>query len=1159
MRRLTVSLTVVAMIAALLPVAALMASAQTAAPAPTITPPAGETAVRQNDTVTVSGDAGDMAGGSVQTHLVAFGSDGVLFRDEVFGVSVSGGQYQGSVTLPCSFHEPAYRCDVDPAAAITGVALEVEGAALSNILRVDYTDPEIVRYELVNARTVRVVFSEPVRMPSGQSEKVTDWDIDEQPPLRVNDPKDERCAYPEAGMTTGCTRLLTLTSPQSEDATPFVRYLPLTMTLSAVYVDYTGNSLAISSAENSEALDRIRPPAPNIQTIDGKSARSGEVVSNEDTPTVRVTNLLANHTARLLLKRDGGGTRTVETTVAPDTNAVDLTLPAMTDGGYTVTAIAIDAAGNRSNDDTKTGPAERSDGAVPSATYVLDRVAPEVLAAALIDTKTVGVNFTEPILPDGHAGRWFVGNVPVTATGSGDSRTLKSDVSLLNAGPLRWEPTSSEAGSNGLYGDTAGNGMAALSGLALSELPALSAPVVNAPAQSVFTRAGSVTVRGTADSGDNLVAELFDRGSEKVLQSTPVSDGRWAISRDLSEDGRYSFEIRIRNTQTGVFSQRAQAPDVVRDTAAPKVEVSEPAGGLLGAEAEYGVGDTVTVTWTASDPANDDKLSDHADAARVILVSSTTGTRRAVSGRIEVQPGREQSFTYRLTNSDLEDEGVNDLHFDVNVDDLAGNKATDTSGTIKLLATRIGYTPVLVGQTAANSIIEARFPATLTGEVLPNEWLVDGTPLAIAAKSEDAKAVILTVPLETDPNARPVVQFQPTLGTDQRLRGPNNRQITEGRRRTLDRISPALAVQTPGTPAVVDRDRVVFSGTTDNTAYPNTIIAFRTRANGERVGRFLAKRAASGDGTWKLAVPLVPNRINRIVVQAVDPSGNRSELLPSSPYTVTEDSVAPVVRITSPQRAARVQRVLPIRWDTVERHPRHARIQFRVRGGSWKTITSRTADDGYFRATLPKHVHGDIFDIRVTAFDKTNKRRTAYVSGLLGDFSRPVVRRSVSVGARSVRLFFSEPVYMPRFGYTVDGIGVRRVVHNGAVNTLILDRPLSRTTPVVRYNATRTRDLAGNKLAAFEHTAQRGFVFAPTNVNATRINATRVRVEWSDTRNRAEHVKYYRIYRNGTRIGTVDASRRAFADTRGRGSSTYSVRAFDNERRYSAAIGDYVR
>ena len=1169
MRRLTVSLTVVAMVAALLPLAALVAAAQTAAPAPQIAAPEGKTAVRSgSDELTVSGDAGGLPPGSLSAELVGFLADGRTFPAVVTDpVSVSdGGQYQGSVTLGPCFAKPNQRCmeHPDQAGEIIGVALKVDGVPQSNIIRVDQKDPRIVRYELIGSRTVRVVFDEPVRAPEGDS--TFDWEIENLRPAGISDPRDGGCAYPEGDqMTTGCTRLLqlpALLNDQTEDATPFVEYLPdLIANQSTVYHDYADNSLAISPAENSNALDRIRPAAPNIQTIDGKSASSGEVLSNEATPTVRVTNLLENHKARLVLKRDGGSTRRVETMVAPGTNAVDLTLPTMTgDGGYTVSAVAVDASGNRSNDDSKTGPAERSDGAVPTAVYTLDRVAPAVLAAALRNITTVRVDFTEAILPDDDAGQWSVGGVPMTASGSGATRILTAQSALSNSGLLRWEPTSDEPGSLGRYGDLAGNGMVELGGLELNDLPPVSAPRILAPAVTTFTKADSIVIRGTAEDRRNLVAELFDRGSETVKASAPVDDGQWSINQSLADDGRFLFEVRIRNTRSGVISQRTPVPAVVRDTAAPEVEVTEPAGGglLAGDNPTYGAGDAVTVTWTATDAADDPKMPDHARSVHVVMVSAS-GTRRDVSGRLEAQSGREQSHTFRLSRSDLEGQGAMDLHFEVFVDDLANNIGSAVSGEITLLEELVGFRPVLIAQsTAAGSTIEVQFPIPVTGLTAAPDWEVDGAKPAVAQLSDDGRKVTLTVPGLTDPNATPQVEHTPATSAN-RLQTEKGRRVTVNPRTTMDRIAPALSVTVPNRPPVIDAERVVFSGETDTTDSPNMIAAFRTRADGSRVGSPLAKKRAGADGLWKLPVPLEPNRINRIVIQAIDPSANRSARLPSSPYTVTEDSVAPVVRIQAPRRATSVRRTMAIRWSTVEANPSHARLQYRKRGGEWKTITQRTADDGYFRWQAPKSLHADIFDLRVQAFDRTKKRRTTAVLGLLGDFARPVVRRSVSVGARSVRLFLNEPVYMSRFGFTVDGIGVRRVVHNGAVKTLILNRPMTRTTPAVRYSGTTARDRAGNRLAAFKQTAQRGFVFAPTRVNATRINATRVRVEWNDTRNRAAHIKYYRIYRDGTRIGTVAPHRRAFADTRGRGASVYSVRAFDNQGRYSAAVGDYVR
>ena len=1163
MRRLIVLLSTVAMVAALLPLSAVLTAASAAGPAPTISPPSGKTAVRANDAVSVSGDASGKPDGPVAATLIGLRPDGTeMFRETgVPGVEVSAGQYEGQVVLGCGFGEPGpARCsniNPDPNGLIAAVAVKLPDSDRSNTLRVDYIDPEIVRYELIDARHVRVVFSEAVRAPDGDNP--IDWEVDNLRPQSVENERLPQCAYPEGDqMTAGCTRLLTLPplAQQSEDATPPAEYLPDFLAgQSAVYQDYANNSLAISDAENSNALDRIRPAAPNIQTIDGRSASSGAVVGNNSAPAVRVTNLLGGHRARLLLTRDGGGTRAVGTTVAPGANAVDLTLPTMTvDDGYTITAMAIDAAGNRSTDDTKSGPAERSNGAVPVATYTLDRLAPAVLAATLIDTTTVSVELTEAVRPDGDAGRWTVGGVAVSATGAGTTRTLKAQTRLSNAALLRWQPTSSEPGSTGRYGDAAGNGMVAVTGLELNDLPPLSAPRVTTPGTTIFTNEDAVTIRGTADNRPNLVAELFDRGSETVKASTAVNAGVWSFSQELADDGRFSHEVRIRDTKTGVVSQRNRVPDVVRDTAAPEVDVSSPAAVGFGQEPpKYGVGDAVTVEWTATDAADDAKVPDHSRVVRVILVSES-GTRRDVSGALEAQPGSKQSHTFRLTHNDLEGQGVMELTFEVRVDDLARNLGTGTSGAIQLLEELIGFTPVLTAQTpgGSSSTIDVRFPTAMTGSTSALDWRVDGSPPGAARLSDDRRSVALTVPFLADPNARPKVEYTPTLPTSERLQTASGRQVTLNPRTTLDRIAPALSVTVPDRGPVIDADQVVFTGETDTTARPNTIAAYRARPDGERFGAALAKKRAAADGAWRLAVPLTPNRVNLIVVQAIDPSSNRSQTLPSSPYRVVEDSVAPVVRVQAPRRGTTVRRTMAIRWSTVEVNPSHARLQYRARGGEWQTITDRTADDGYFRWTAPSSLHGKVFDLRVQAFDRAGKRQTTAVLGLVGDFVRPVVRRSLTVGARSVRLYFSERVYMPRFGFTVDGIGVRRVVHDGAVNTLILNRPLERTTPVVRYRGTTTRDRVGNRLAHFEQTAKRGFVFAVTNLDGDRLSSTRVRLTWRDGRNRPAHVARYVVYRDGNRIGSVSWSGRSFTDTAARGENVYAVRVIDNEGRRSA-------
>ena len=1171
MRRLTLSLSVIAMIAALLPVVARVATAQAAGSAPQISVPAGKTAVRQSDELAVSGDATGAANGAVSATLIGLAADGTVLFEEpnVPGVSVSNGQYTGSVFLGCGFGEPgSSRCpeiNPDPDVLVAGAALRLPGTERSNVVRVDYTDPEILRYELIDARHVRVVFSEPVRMPPNtvgyRVEAPSDWAVDGEKATAVADPKDATCQYPDAGMTTGCTRVLELSAgnAQTEDATPYSQYQPdVVGRLSPVYQDYANNSLAIVAAENSNALDRIRPAAPNIQTIDRKVPVAGAFISNNTSPIVRVTNLrsvpAANaeqaHTLEVRLQRDGGTVRKVRQLIAPESNVADVTLPTMSlDTGYTVTAIAIDAAGNRSDDDSKTGPAERADGARPMARYTLDRLVPEVLTAGLTDNLTVAVEFTEPVLPANDAGEWFVGDIPVTASGSGDARTLKAQVSLANPGRLRWKPTSTEAGSVGAYGDLAGNAMPALTGLTLSDLPPLTAPKVTSPTSTTYTDAQQITIRGTAGSKPDLLAELFTRGSETVASSAPVTDGRWSITQALAKDARYEYEVRIRNTKTGVITQRVRVADIVRDQSAPVVNVTAPASGmlpLLDDGTEYDIGDAVKVEWTATDTAAaDSKLPDHGRTARVVLVAGEA--RRAVSPALEHQPGQRQTFTYTLTEQDLAGESFVDLQFEVVVDDLARNLGSDTSDEIRLLGNRVGYRPVLTDIAPADSasVIEAQFPGQLTGSIAPGDWKVNG---AAASAQLSGDTVLLTVPLADDPNATPRVQYTPTLPEEQQLK-VGNRLVTRNPRTTIDRVKPALTTKAPATGPYTDARTVAFTGTTDVTTRRNTIAAYKATATGARTGPAIAKAVSNVDGTWKLNVPLNPNRRNTIVVQAVDPSANRSEL--SVPYSVVEDSVSPVVRVLSPRRGAMTAKVMRIEWRTVEAHKRDARIQYRVRRGEWKTIVASTADDGYYRWTLPKALHARIFEVRVRAYDRVGRQGARSVEGLRADLVRPVLYRARTLSPTKVRLFFSERVNMTTEGFTVDGIRARRVNSDGSRQTLILRRSLGRTAPQVVYNGNRARDMVGNRLADRKLIAERAFVFSVTGLDADRLSGRRVRLDWRDARNREAHIRHYRIIRDGRRIGTVGAAADSFTDTNASGGHRYVVKAVDYQGRVS--------
>ena len=60
----------------------------------------------------------------------------------------------------------------------------------------------------------------------------------------------------------------------------------------------------------------------------------------------------------------------------------------------------------------------------------------------------------------------------------------------------------------------------------------------------------------------------------------------------------------------------------------------------------------------------------------------------------------------------------------------------------------------------------------------------------------------------------------------------NDSQITLAPRTAIDRTLPALTVELPDTPDVIGADRIRFTGTTDVTDSPNTIVAYYADAAG---------------------------------------------------------------------------------------------------------------------------------------------------------------------------------------------------------------------------------------------------------------------------------------------------------------------------------------
>lgn len=1115
-----------------------------------------KTAVRGGDEVDVDGDVppGEITAAS----LVALDDGGAEVGTQTpqrLNVDASQGDYlfnddgalRGRITMGCLFNPPASFC---PHPLVTGARLDVTigGTTTSSaVLDVDYIRPLIERADIIAPDQIVVVFSEAVRLvapgPVSQDDSPVDWQV-RNPSVRVLDVSERSGDCPDGG--SGCTRVLRVeTLP--EDAEPDVEYDPPLNR--EEYVDGALNIIDRSAGRGIvQAIDNVRPPIPSIDEVAGRDTGGGDITANDETPSVTVGNVAGGYTLRAFAN---GAQRGQVGPLADGTSSATIELDDLgADGGYELSVVAEDANGNLSTDGGKSP--SRQDGSPNPVTYVLDTIAPVIVSASRQSARTVQVHLSEPVSPAGDAGTWTVGGQDAVATGEDAQRTL-TVAGDLPADDVRvsWEPD-----GDSTYRDAAGNELVPRT-LDLVDLPALPAPVVTEPVAELYTAAASTTVAGTAPTSPaTLVVELYAQGGDQALDSTAVSDGAWAFEVDLPADGRYRFEVRLRDTATGAASSRVEVPDLIRDTVDPSVDVSEPSPRLptldnVDTRRQYGVGGAIPVAWVAEDPATDDERPDHCASISVAILLDDEQPRTIAPDRA-CAPGTMERLTYTVTAEDLGGAGEREARFAVTATDLAGNAATATSAPVLLLRDLIDFAAVHVDNSPVASVVEARFAVPLAGSTNALDWTIDGLTVRSAMLSADRMTVVLVAnqPI-TDPNAASggtlEARYAPSLLATDRLQGEDGTRVATDPRVVSDGIPPALDVNQPAS-GPLNADSVTVTGQTDETSAPNTVLAFRADGAGAPRGNAIATSQAGEDGAFSLAVPLTPNAVTRFVVVAQDPAGNTTT---GPVFEVIEDSIIPVVQITSPASGDVIGDEVPIRWVTTDAHPDTVTLEYRQDDGPWQLISSGEPDDGAFDWQLPDGVEdGDIIDIRVTARDRAGNVGDARSGGNLVDLLAPAFTRALATGERTVEVFFSEPVVTdpaPAGFSIVAGPGVSGVDGSGAARTLRLNADLQTTTPEVSYNGNGVRDRGGQSAPAERLVAERGFAFAVTGLAAAPTSAGSIRLSWSDDRNREEHVDHYEVSRDDQEVARVPATGRGFLDpAAGDDEVTYTVVTVDD-------------
>jgi hypothetical protein len=341
---------------------------------------------------------------------------------------------------------------------------------------------------------------------------------------------------------------------------------------------WTMTAKAVSSGMESAAsgeflltIDATAPTAPTLSYTPGSDSgrSSSDGVTNVDTPTVTGT---AEAGSTVTLYLDGVS---VGTTTASGVGAWTITTPTVSQGGHTLTARAMDTAGNTSAAST-------------GLTLTVDTTvaAPTGMALAMgSDTGSLGDNLTAVNTPV--IGGTAEANAVVSLYK--DSSTLLGSATADGSGVWRVTLGALGEGAHTLTAravDLAGNSSAASNQftITIDTTPptAPSAPLLTAASDSGssssdrLTNVKTPTFTGTAEA--NSVIDLLVSGSA-VGTGTADGSGAWTVTANSPlADGSWSFSTRSRdaagNTRDGVGSltvtidSTADAPGGLKLTAA---------------------------------------------------------------------------------------------------------------------------------------------------------------------------------------------------------------------------------------------------------------------------------------------------------------------------------------------------------------------------------------------------------------------------------------------------------------------------------------------------------------------------------------------------------------------------------------------------------------
>ena len=651
-------------------------------------------------------------------------------------------------------------------------------------------------------------------------------------------------------------------------------------TVTATATDAAGNTGAASSGL-AVLVDRTAPAAPAAPALapasdSGSSDSDG--ITSDDTPTFNGAAGSAAAGATILLYGSDGSTVIASTTAAGD-GSWSATSSALAAGAHTVTAVAVDAAGN----------ASAASGALA---LVIDRSAPATGVTSASFSNDTGTSDTDLVTTA--AAQTIFGSLDAgLAPGERVEVSLDNGASwsAANMTAGTWSLEATLAGSATLQvrvTDAAGNSGAPLARayvLDTTAPAAASTPDLAAASDSGASDSDNITgdttptFTGSAEAGATVT--LYDGAT--AIGTAVATGGAWSITSSALDQGVHSITARATDA-AGNQGAASSALDVTIDTQAPSTTVT-------GVSFSADTGDSATdlVTRTAAQTVSG-TLSAPLAAGERVEVSFDNGAHWDLA----VAATGDSAWTLAATL----DSGANTLLARVvnAVDNAsAAYQRTYTLDNVSPAVTVTSSAAQLkAGETATITFTFSEDPgASFTWDGAAGDVTVSGGSLGAISGSGLVRTAVFTPSASTGAGSAAISvgagAFADLAGN---LSAASNTAAFDYD--TLAPNAPSVPVlDTDSGVSASDRitkdDTPSFSGTAELGA---TVSLFGT--GGAVIG---SATASAVDGTWSITTSALGNGTHSITAQARDAAGNSGAM--SAAQTITIDTTAPTLAITS--------------------------------------------------------------------------------------------------------------------------------------------------------------------------------------------------------------------------------------------------------------------